>query len=75
MNKQLLKTSGADVLHSRRKPLSPLYVRGLILSIGGRSGIIWILIFIIPVVFTSMIHDSYENFLPEEDFWLHLIIF
>ena len=75
MNKQLLKTSGADVLLSRRKPLSPLYVRGLILSIGGRSEIIWILIFIIPVVFTSMIHDSYENFLSEEDFWLHLIIF
>ena len=36
--------------------------------IGGRSGIIWILIFMIPVVFTSMIHDSCETFLP--DSWL-----
>ena len=34
-------------------------------SIGGRSGIIWILIFMIPVVFASMIYDSYKNFLPD----------
>ena len=36
--------------------------------IGGRSGIIWILIFMIPVVFTSMIHDSYKKFLPDSWF-------
>ena len=35
---------------------------------GGRSGIIWNLIFMIPVVFTSMIHDSYKNFLPDSWF-------
>ena len=29
--------------------------------IGGRSGIIWILIFMIPVVFASVIHDTYKN--------------
>ena len=36
--------------------------------IAGRSGIIWILIFLIPVAFTSMIHDSYKNFLPDSWF-------
>ena len=35
-----------------------------LIFLGGRSGIIWILIFMIPVVFASMIHDSYENVLP-----------
>ena len=38
------------------------------LRIAGRSGIIWILIFLIPVAFTSMIHDSYKNFLPDSWF-------
>ena len=33
-----------------------------VLMVGGRSRIIWILIsFMIPVVFASMIHDSYKN--------------
>ena len=35
---------------------------------GGRREIIWNLIFMIPVVFTSMIHDSYKNFLPDSWF-------
>ena len=39
-----------------------------ILFFGGRSGIIWILIFMIPAVFASMIHDSYKNFLPDSLF-------
>ena len=33
---------------------------------GGKSGIIWI--FVIPVVFISMIHDSYNNFLSDSWF-------
>ena len=37
-------------------------------SVGGRSGIIWILIFMIPSVFASMIHDSYKNLLPDSLF-------
>ena len=36
--------------------------------IGAWSGIIWILIFMIPVVFASMIHDSYKNFPPDSWF-------
>ena len=36
--------------------------------IGGRSGIIWVLIFMIPVVFASKIHDSYKNFLLDSWF-------
>ena len=36
-----------------------------ITKIGGRSGIIWTLIFMIPVVFASMIHNSFKN----SDLW------
>ena len=42
--------------------------RHIIIWFGGRSGIIWILIFMIPAVFASMIHDSYKNFLPDSLF-------
>ena len=38
------------------------------MHLGGRSGIIWILIFMIPAIFASMIHDSYKNFLPDSLF-------
>ena len=36
-------------------------------TISGRSGIIWILIFMIPLVFASMIHDSYKTFFQIQD--------
>ena len=36
--------------------------------IGDRSGMIWILIFMIPVVFASMIHNSRKNYLPDSWF-------
>ena len=39
-----------------------------IFNIGGSSGIIWVLIFMIPVVFASMIHDSRRPFIT---YWLN----
>ena len=48
---------------------------------GGRGGIIWILIFMIPLIFASLINDSYKNFLPDsrltKTFWspIDFIIF
>ena len=37
-------------------------------KVGGRNGIIWILIFMIPVIFATMIRDSIKNFLPDSWF-------
>ena len=53
-----------------------LMVTPIIMRVGGRSGIILILIFMIPVVFAS-IHDSWflqnfsSRFIIHEDFWLN----
>ena len=46
------------------------------LNIGGRSGRIWVLMFMVPVVFASMIHDSYKNFLLDSWFTktFHLLL-
>ena len=39
-----------------------------LIFLGGRSGIIWNKIFMIPVFFTSVIHDTYKDFLPDSWF-------
>ena len=67
----------ADELIAQKKELESLpsfqlkkgaRINLLNLKIVGRSGIIWILIFLIPIAFMSMIHDSFKNFLPDSWF-------
>ena len=84
-NNQLQSEYKESSMRNKLKGWAEILSSGVILRIvelfsqlESRGGIIWILIFTIPVAFASMIHDSYKNFLPDSWFtktFDHVLIF